>query len=85
MKTVFLRALKAGDKALALRTAINRPTRVNDNQRFEVDAAGFAAMPGTAFVYWISDRLQQIFSQVPPFEADGRTGKQGSSALVRSI
>jgi hypothetical protein len=77
MKTVFLRVLEADDKAAALRAAIREPAAALGRQRFTVNAASFSAVPRSPFAYWVSDNLRQLFKALPPFEAEGRTAKQG--------
>jgi len=79
MKTVFLRAIEAQDKAAALITAIRMPVAALGNFRFEVDASSFASVPHSPFAYWVSERLRSIFKEHPPFEALGRAAKQGLS------
>lgn len=78
MKTVFLRALEADDKAAALRAAIREP-EAERKQRFEVDTASFTAVPRSPFAYWVDERLRRLFKDLPPFEAEGRTAKIGLS------
>jgi hypothetical protein len=77
MKTVFLRALEADDKAEALRAAIREPGATRGRQRFEVEAESFRVVPRSPFAYWVSAGLRQLFKELPPFEAEGRTAKQG--------
>ena len=78
MKTVFLRALEElTDKESVLRTAIRTPETARGRQRFEVDVTSFSAVPRSPFAYWVSDRLRALFKELPPFEAEGRTAKQG--------
>ena len=77
MKTIFLRALEAQDKAAALLAAIRKPEAAFGRQRFAVDVASFSAVPRSPFAYWVSDNLRQLFKALPPFEAEGRTAKQG--------
>jgi hypothetical protein len=77
MKTIFLRALEADDKAAALRAAIREPALACGRQRFEVDTANFAAVPRSPFAYWVSERLRLLFRGLPAFEAEGRAAKQG--------
>lgn len=72
MKTVFLRALEADDKAAALRATIREPETARGKQRFEVDPANFAAVPRSPFAYWVSERLRRLFHELPRFEAEGR-------------
>ena len=70
--TLFLRVLEAGDKAAALRDSIATGTST-----FEVDPASFAQVPGSPFAYWVSDRIRRLFKELPPFEGEGRTVRQG--------
>jgi hypothetical protein len=77
VKTVFLRALEAEDKAEALLTAIREPASAQGKQRFEVDTKSFAGVPRSPFAYWVSERLRSLFKELPAFEAEGRSAKQG--------
>lgn len=77
MKTVFLRVLEAEDKSGALLEAVREPERARGQQRFDVDPRSFASVPRSPFAYWVSERLRRLFSELPPFEAEGRAAKQG--------
>lgn len=77
MKTIFLRALEASDKADALRIAIGESATSLGRQRFEIDASNFAAVPRSPFAYWVSEAIRQVFRNLPAFEAEGRTTRQG--------
>lgn len=77
MKTVFLRVLDVNDKATALLEAVHEPERARGRQRFEVDTASFTAVPRSPFAYWVSERFQRLFKEMPAFETEGRTAKQG--------
>lgn len=77
MKTIFLRMLEAEDKQAGLRAATDDPGATGNAIRFEADPASFAAIPRSPFAYWASDRMRQLFQELPPFEADGRTAKVG--------
>ena len=74
MKTVFLRALEASDKAAAIATAISDTSNEN---RFHVDPSEFSTIPGSPFSYWVSESLRRMFQEHPPFESHGRTARQG--------
>jgi hypothetical protein len=76
MKAVFLRALAATDKAMALKAATHDPPARN-SCRFEVDPERFSVVPGSPFAYWASDRLRRLFEDVPPFETGERTARVG--------
>ncbi|MER8887391.1 hypothetical protein [Mesorhizobium sp. M0816] len=77
MKTIFLRALEAEDKAATLIASIRNPEATLGRQRFEVKMASFGLLPRSPFAYWVSDNLRQLFQRLPPFEAEGRTVRQG--------
>jgi hypothetical protein len=77
MKTVFIRAIEATDKAQAIRQAIHAPDEALGQTRFEVDPQSFSVVPRTPFAYWVSDRVRRMFQELPPFEGEGRTAKQG--------
>jgi hypothetical protein len=77
MKTVFLRVLEAEDKATALLEAVREPERARGRERFEVDSGAFALVPRSPFTYWVSERLRKLFKDLPCFEEQGRTAKQG--------
>lgn len=79
MKTVFLRAMEADDKATALRAAIAEPKPVPGNGRFEVDPSSFAAVPRSPFAYWVSERMRQLSIDLSPFQANGRVAAIGAS------
>lgn len=77
MKTVFLRALKADDKAAVLRAAIREPDAAHAGWRFDVNPTSFAAVPRSPFAYWVSDRLRRLFTELPALEAENRAARQG--------
>jgi hypothetical protein len=77
MKTVFLRALEADDKNLAIRAAIHSPEGTTGKQRFEVDATTFTTIPRSPFAYWVGEGLLRLFKKLPRFESEGRKTKQG--------
>lgn len=77
MKTVFLRALEAEDKAAALLHAIRESSQARGRSRFEVDAATFAVVPRSPFAYWVSDQTRAIFGRLPALESEGREARVG--------
>jgi hypothetical protein len=81
MKTVFLRALDADDKSLALRLAIRDAKSVHALQRFEIDPGSFAIVPRAPFAYWVSDSLRRLFVEFPAFGAEGRIAASGGKTL----
>lgn len=72
--TLFIRALGDADKASALHVAISSR---DDARRFSAYPASFAQVPNSPLCYWVSDRVRRLFRELPPFEAEGRTVKQG--------
>jgi hypothetical protein len=79
MKTIFLRAIEADDKAAALLATINEPVAALGKQRFDVDPASFVSVPRSPFSYWVSDDLRRLFIQLPPFESEGRQAQRALS------
>ena len=77
MKTVFLRALDAADKAEALLSTIREPETARGRHHFEVDVSSFANIPRSPFAYWVSERLRRSFKDLPSFENKTRTARVG--------
>jgi hypothetical protein len=77
MKTVFLRALEADDKAVVLRAAIHEVTVTEGAQRFEVDVTDFGVVPRSPFAYWVSDGFRNLFESREAFATNGRITRQG--------
>jgi hypothetical protein len=77
--TLFLRLLSYDDKATALAGAITalREGRPLESVIYTVDPASLRQVPGSPFAYWVSERIRRLFIELPPFEGDGRTVKQG--------
>jgi hypothetical protein len=78
--TTFLRVLdpKPEQKGAAIRAATAR-WRLGGNSEgiFQVEPESFQQVPGSPFAYWVSDRVRGLFAELPPFESDDRTVKQG--------
>ncbi|MBP7868696.1 MAG: BREX-1 system adenine-specific DNA-methyltransferase PglX [Firmicutes bacterium] len=72
--TLFIRALGDEDKASALHEAISNR---EDAKRFSVYPASFAQVPNSPLCYWVSDHVRRLFQELPPFESERRTVKQG--------
>ncbi|GAB4297829.1 MAG: hypothetical protein Fur0034_08080 [Desulfuromonadia bacterium] len=76
--TLFIRLLHHEDKgaALAERIAVLKEGRA-DGDVHTVDPKSFRQVPNTPFCYWVSERIRRLFKELPPFESEGRTVKQG--------
>ncbi len=74
----FIRLLADEDKGAALAESIGalrggeRTSRV-----FSLEPEKFSMVPGSPFAYWVSDRIRRLFVDLPQFEGEGRTAKQG--------
>jgi hypothetical protein len=77
--TIFIRLLEAADKEQALRSAVSDPGVSRSKSWFEVEPESFFAVPRAPFAYWVSKRLRDIFSELPPFEKDGREAQRALS------
>lgn len=75
---VFFRLLHHEDKGEALRERISALHEGNALEDvFSVNPDLFRQVPNTSFCYWVSERVRRLFKELPPFESDGRTVKQG--------
>lgn len=78
--TVFLRVLESSvdEKEGALLSSIRAlRTASADRATFDVSPEAFQKVPGSPFAYWTSETIRSVFVTNAPFEADGRTVKQG--------
>jgi hypothetical protein len=81
--TVFLRVLDASveEKPEALLSAVRSVSTVAPSRSavpvFDLSPTAFRTVPGSPFAYWVSERLQALFRELPPFEAEGRVAKVG--------
>jgi hypothetical protein len=78
--TVFLRVLEPSvdEKEDALLSSIRAlRTASADSATFDVSPEAFQTVPGSPFAYWASETIRSVFVTNAPFEADGRTVKQG--------
>lgn len=78
--TVFLRVLEPSvdEKEGALLSSIRAlRTASADSATFDVAPEAFQTVPGSPFAYWTSETIRSVFVTNAPFEADGRTVKQG--------
>ena len=90
MNTLFFRLLDQKDKAAALSEAVDavREGHMRNAVVHAVDPVSFRQVPGSPFAYWVSERLRRLFTELPPFEGEGRTAqwvptvKQTSASCV---
>jgi hypothetical protein len=77
--TLFFRLLAHDDKAAALaeRVAATGTGTSLDPAVHVVDPASFRRVPSSPFAYWASERIQQLFTELPAFESDGRMVRVG--------
>ncbi len=77
-KCTFIRLLAEEDKGVALAGSVDAlQTGEASSTIFSIAPEKFSMVPGSPFVYWISDRIRRLFLDLPPFEENGRTVKQG--------
>lgn len=78
-RTLFFRLLPREDKGGVLAEAVTaaRDGRDLASVTHDVDPTSFRQIPGSPFAYWVSHRVRRLFTELPPFEAEGRTVKQG--------
>ena len=78
--TTFLRLLETdpGQKATTMSDLIVCWRSGSDpNGIFQAEPSSFSQVPGSPFAYWVSERVRKMFSELPPFEGEGRTAKVG--------
>lgn len=74
----FIRLLAEENKGEALQDLIiSLRNGETSSALFPVAPDKFSMVPGSPFAYWVSDRIRRLFIDLPPFEGDGRTVKQG--------
>ena len=80
MNTLFFRLLSHEDKAAALSASGRRRAAratPSDPVAHAVDPASFRQVPGSPFAYWVSERIRRLFTELAPFEGEGRTVQAG--------
>jgi hypothetical protein len=80
VNTLFFRLLNHEDKAAALGDAISalREGRGANTVVRAVNPASFRQVPGSPFAYWVSERVRRLFTELPPFEVEGRWARLGA-------
>jgi hypothetical protein len=81
MKTVFLRALEADDKAAALRNAAAGLKGAGSARRFDVVLESLRQVPGSPFSYWVTQKLLSVFQRLPTFDSHGRKARAGAATI----
>ncbi len=78
-EALFLRLLSYDDKSVALANSIHatREGYTLNTVVYVVNPSSFSQIPGSTFAYWVSVRVRRIFTELPAFESEGRTAKQG--------
>lgn len=80
-EALFLRLLEPApaEKAAALEEAVGQVRRGEGGWPVlhRVAPEEFSIVPGSPFAYWVGDRVRRLFQDLPPFESEGRTVKQG--------
>lgn len=76
--TLFIRLQLHDDKVSALASKVialreGQP----DGDVYSVTTESFRQAPSTPFCYWVSERIRKLFKEMPSFESEGRTVKQG--------
>ena len=78
-ESIFLRLLPFEDKSEALIEGIDAigEGRAAGSIVHAVNPESFEQVPGSPFAYWVSERIRRLFTELPPFEGEGRTVRQG--------
>ena len=75
---ICFRLLESDDPATPLAEAVATLRRGEDAESvYAVNPKSFRQVPNAPFAYWVSERIRGLFTELPPFESDGRTAKQG--------
>ena len=74
----FIRLLAEEEKVRVLSDSITGLHRGKvASTLFSINPDKLSRIPGSPFAYWVSDRIRQLFVELPSFEGSGRTIKQG--------
>jgi hypothetical protein len=71
--------LRDENKARALAEAIAalREGHRLESMVYPVTPVSFRQVPGSPFAYWVSEGIRRLFTELPAFESDSRTVRQG--------
>jgi len=77
--TLFFRLLSHEEKGAVLAEAVAavREGKAVPGIVHSVDPTSFRQIPGAPFAYWVSERVRRLFTELPPFESDGRAVRVG--------
>ena len=76
---LFFRLVTEQNKAGRLQSAVAEVTAGTPpaGTVFSAAPGAFSQIPGSPFAYWVSERIRRLFKELPPFESQGRTVRQG--------
>jgi hypothetical protein len=79
VNTLFFRLLQHEDKAAGLSEALDavRQGHVRNSMVHVVDPVSFRQVHGSPFAYWVSECIRRLFTELQPFEGEGRTVRVG--------
>jgi hypothetical protein len=73
-----IRLLDANEPAGPLLEAVRNIAEGQlNNSTYLVESGSFRQVPNAPFAYWVSENIRNLFNELPAFEGDGRTVKQG--------
>jgi len=73
-----IRLLDAEEPSQPLLKAVQDLATGQPNEStYQVNPASFRQVPNAPFSYWVSKKIRRLFKELPPFEGDRRTAKQG--------
>ena len=75
---ICFRLLESDDPATPLAEAVATLRRGEDAESvYAVNPKSFRQVPNAPFAYWVSERIRGLFTELPPFEGDGREVRVG--------
>ena len=75
---ICFRLLESDDPATPLAEAVATLRRGEDAESvYAVNPKSFRQVPNAPFAYWVSERIRGLFTELPPFESEGRTARVG--------
>lgn len=78
MRSVFLRAIEAPEKDVALLAALAGAPSPDSATRFDLDPGAFSLVPGSPFAYWANEGLLEAFAKLPRFQSARRVAAVGA-------